>query len=85
MIRASPVPSLHEELVPEVRDVSLRRSTLEPMSIDINTDVLHVADDMIQTGATYAAFRAALATRWPHVRTVLLAFVFTPRRPKLFD
>jgi hypothetical protein len=79
LVRASPVPCLHEEKVREFRDVSLLTSTLEPTQMGIDTELLYVADDMVQSGATYAAFRSALAQRWPSVRTVLLALVFSPR------
>ena len=74
--RASPVPCVHEE---RIREVSLLRSTLRPLPVDMTTDVLFVADDMVQTGATFAAFRDALAEHFPTVRPVLLALVFSPR------
>jgi hypothetical protein len=59
-VRASPVPCLHEERVRAVHDPALLRSTLEPTGVELKTDVLFVADDMVQTGATFAAFRDAV-------------------------
>jgi len=79
LVRASPVPCVHEERVRAVRDPALLRSTLEPSGVELNTDVLYVADDMVQSGATFAAFRGAVGERWPGVRCVLLAMVWSPR------
>ena len=80
--RTAPVPPVHET---RIHDVSLLRSTLEPADCELDADELHVLDDMVGTGATYAAFRDALRVRWPRVRPVLLALVFAPKRPKLSE
>ena len=82
LLRSAPVPSVHEQ---RVHDVALLRSTLAPAPITLDTDTLYVVDDMVCTGATYAAFRAALAHTWPHVRPVLLTLTFTPNKPRLFE
>jgi len=75
LIRASPVPREHEG----IRDVSLLLSTLEPTAAEIAADVLYVVDNTVTTGAAFAAFSAALRERWPGVRLVMLALVFSPR------
>ena len=82
LLRTSPAPSVHDE---RIHDVALLRSTLQAASVMIDTETLYVADDLVCSGATYAAFRAALAHLWPNVRTVLLTLVFTPRKPRLFE
>ena len=51
----------------------------------VEDDVLYVADDMVQTGATFAAFRDAVRGRWPGVRCVLLAMVWSPREQAMFE
>ena len=79
LVRAAPVPREHED---GIREVSLLRSTLEPVPVVISAHVLYVADDMVQTGAAFAAFSTALADRWPGVRPVLLALVFSPRHDR---
>jgi adenine/guanine phosphoribosyltransferase-like PRPP-binding protein len=84
-VRASPVPCLHEERAAAVRDPALLRSTLEPTDVELKTDVLFVADDMVQTGATFAAFRDAVKERSPRVRCVLLAMVWSPRAGGMFE
>jgi hypothetical protein len=84
-VRASPVPCLHEERVRDVRDPALLRSTLEPTGVELKTDVLYVADDMVQTGATFAAFHDAVRERSPGVRCVLLAMVWSPRAGGMFE
>ena len=67
LVRAAPVPREHED---GIREVSLLRSMLEPVPVVISAHVLYVADDMVQTGAAFAAFSTALADRWPGVRPV---------------
>lgn len=39
----------------------------------------------VGTGATYAAFCAALRARWPAVRPVLVALVYGAQRGTLFE
>jgi hypothetical protein len=80
--RAAPVPSVHEN---RIHDVDVLRSTLEPLPTELASGVLYVLDDMVATGATYAAFRRALLERWPDVKPVLLALVHSPRRPSFFE
>jgi hypothetical protein len=53
--------------------------------VKVAADVLYVLDDMIATGATYRAFRSAFCASWPNVRTVLLAYVFSPKPGTLFE
>lgn len=82
LIRRAPVPSVHES---RTHDIALLRSTLEPAPTQLACDELFVIDDMIGTGATFAAFRAALLAHWPRVRPILAALVYGARRPKLFE
>jgi hypothetical protein len=77
LMRTSPVSSVHED---RSRDIALLKSTLEPAPMNLASDTLHVIDDMIATGATYAAFRSVFREHWPDVRTVLMAFVYSPKR-----
>jgi hypothetical protein len=82
LLRTAPVPCVHET---RIHDVELLRSTLEPSGRNLSAAELHVVDDMIGDGATYAAFSAALRDHWPELRAILLALVFAPRRPKVFE
>jgi hypothetical protein len=82
LLRTAPVPCVHET---RIHDVELLRSTLEPSGGELSAGELHVVDDMVGTGATYAAFAAALRDHWPTVRPVLLALVFAPRRARVFE
>ena len=81
-MRTSPVPSVHED---RVHDVDLLKSTLSAVQSEAPPSRFYVLDDMIATGATYTAFRAALNLSWPPVTTTLLAYVYTPKRPRLFE
>jgi hypothetical protein len=82
LVRASPVPSVHET---RLHDVDLLKSSLSPVQSELSSSQLYVLDDMIATGATYTAFRAALNHNWPHVITTLLAYVYSPKLPRLFE
>jgi adenine/guanine phosphoribosyltransferase-like PRPP-binding protein len=68
-----------------VREGSLLRSTLEARRIELASELLYVADDMVQSGATFAAFRTAIKEHGSHVRVVLLALVFSERRPNFYE
>jgi hypothetical protein len=82
LIRRAPVPSVHES---RTHDIALLCSTLEPVQLSIPTDLLYVIDDMVATGATYAAFRRAFRRHWPHVETSLVTLVYSPLTPKWFE
>jgi hypothetical protein len=72
LIRAAPVPPVAET---RVRNVRVLASTLEAVSDVRLPETLHVIDEMVATGATFAAFQSVLHGKWPHVRPVLLAWV----------
>lgn len=82
LVRASSVPSVHED---RTHDILVLASTLQPELIKLHTDTLYVVDDMVATGATYAAFVRVFRNSWPQIRTVLLAYVFSSKGLRLFE